>query len=186
MYENGLLSYLNYYEGRILFNSAGVKTPEFFLKDKLVNVRVTFTVVSGKVLIGQVNAYYPYGAPIKALTTNYTTDHKNKYLYQGKEMQDEHGVNWLDFGARMYDANLGRWFAPDPMLEDPSPYVAMGNNPVRFTDPTGMRRQGPLYYISSNSRLRAEMGYMQQQMDAQLDRNRESFDEWCEMTGHNI
>jgi RHS repeat-associated protein len=73
---------------------------------------------------------------------------KNDYLYNGKELQEDFGLEWYDYlpcrqagGARFYDAVLGRWHAVDPMAEgEPgwSPYRAFYCNPINFTDPTGM------------------------------------------------
>jgi len=37
----------------------------------------------------------------------------------------------------MYDPIIGRWFAPDPYGQYPSPYLVMGNNPVSSVDPDG-------------------------------------------------
>jgi len=72
---------------------------------------------------------------------------ENKYLYNGKELQDEQlgGVNldWLDYHARMYDPALGRWHTQDKLSEwyyDWTPYGYVGNNPIGFTDPTGLFR----------------------------------------------
>ncbi len=69
----------------------------------------------------------------------------NKYLYNGKELQNDQlgatKLNWYDFHARMYMADLGRTTTQDPMLEKfygLSPYSMFANNPLRFTDPTGM------------------------------------------------
>jgi RHS repeat-associated protein len=39
---------------------------------------------------------------------------------------------------RNYDAQIGRWLQPDPLMQHPSPYLAMSNNPVSFTDPLGL------------------------------------------------
>jgi hypothetical protein len=43
----------------------------------------------------------------------------------------------MDYGARYYDPQLGRWHVPDPEDQFGSPYLAMGNNPVSYLDPDG-------------------------------------------------
>ena len=62
-------------------------------------------------------------------------------MFGGKELQDEivgsNSFEVYDFGARNYDAALGRWMNIDPLSQFPSPYNYTGNNPVNFIDPDG-------------------------------------------------
>ncbi|MFD2033698.1 RHS repeat domain-containing protein [Belliella marina] len=63
-----------------------------------------------------------------------------KYLYQGKEFHEDHGLNIFDFHARGSDPVLGRTWQMDPHMESYfslSPYSWTGNNPVLNIDPDG-------------------------------------------------
>ncbi len=65
----------------------------------------------------------------------------NKYLFNGKEMQIEFDLGWLDFHARQYDPSLGRMLSIDPMAEmmvEWNPYHYTYNYPILFNDPSGM------------------------------------------------
>ena len=91
-------------------------------------------------LIVQENHYDPWGLNLAGIETQGQPDHK--YQYNGKEKQDEFGLDWSDYGARMYDAQLGRWHMVDPASEEEdqeswSPYHYVHNNPTKNTDPDG-------------------------------------------------
>ena len=82
-----------------------------------------------------------YGMAIYGLNGDHD-DYLNKYT--GKEYQTgefdpslSQGLEMFDFGSRFYDAQLGRWHAPDPAEQFSNPYLAMGNNPVSYVDPDG-------------------------------------------------
>lgn len=87
--------------------------------------------------------YYPFGANISALSSSAPLSKPNKYKYNGNEEQTDFDLGLMDFNARFYDPNLGRFVQVDPLAESAvqykqSPYQFGWNNPIRYNDPNGM------------------------------------------------
>ncbi|MGB3468996.1 MAG: RHS repeat-associated core domain-containing protein, partial [Cyclobacteriaceae bacterium] len=125
------LSFLQHAEGRVVYNTGNFDY-EYNLTDHLGNIRVTLDEAGNAI---QRQDYYPFG-----LTFNDWSDAhpENLYTYNSKEEQEEWGL--IDYGARMYDAQLGRFFTQDRFAEvytALSPYNYTANNPINFIDVNG-------------------------------------------------
>ncbi|WP_299189852.1 DUF6443 domain-containing protein [uncultured Aquimarina sp.] len=142
------LEFMNHAEGYIEPNGPGVFDYVYQYKDHLGNIRLSYRdinkngIVTQDEIIEEKN-YYPFGLEHKGYN-NTITGREHNYGYNGKEENDELGLEWLDFGARNYDASIGRWMNLDPLAElmrRHSPYNYAFNDPLRFIDPDGMAPQ---------------------------------------------
>ena len=136
IYEGGNLSKILTEEGYITL-SGSTPTYHYYLKDHQGNNRVVTYWNGSKWFVEQVNHYYPFGG----VFLEGTAVSNQAYKYNGKELDRMHGLDWYDYGARMYDVALGRFTTMDPMAEkyySTSPYVYCINNPIRLIDPNGM------------------------------------------------
>ena len=140
---------------------------EYYLKDHLGNIRTVFRPgTGGTIITEQVNAYYPFGM----LFAKNNTD-KNKYLYNGKELQDDvlngTGVEWYDYGARFYDPELGRFHTQDRFSEkylNMTPYQYAANNPIRYIDVNGdsiRANQAEAQQMITNTLTKEDAEYVQ-------------------------
>jgi len=170
-YKNNVLQFFPTAEGYVdntVSGGSNVYNYVYQYKDHLGNARVNYAYSPGTkkplptppgVRIKDESHYYPFG--LKHLNYNVTYEEYQEieneivlyppltstgklmynYKYNGKELQDELGLNMYDYGARNYDPALGRWMNIDPLAEVSrrwSPYSYCYDNPVYFIDPDGM------------------------------------------------
>jgi RHS repeat-associated protein len=152
-FEGGLPSVLKFFsqpEGYVEPSGSSFKYV-YQYKDHLGNIRLSYKDANnnGSIENNEIieeNNYYPFGLKHQGYnTSNAFSNFAYNYKYNGKELQDELGLNMYDYGARNYDPALGRWMNIDPLAETSrrfSPYAYALNNPVFFIDPDGMEAKG--------------------------------------------
>lgn len=90
--------------------------------------------------------YYPFGLTFEVSSqlnlpgsnVRYNSQYTERNEFTSAGGNRRYGLEWYDFMARSYDAQIGRWMQPDPLMQHGSPYLAMSNNPTIFTDPLGL------------------------------------------------
>ena len=142
IYENGVAAWLLTESGYITLADDKY---HYYLKDHQGNNRV---VVDETGNVEEVNDYYPFGGLMSSSSSNSV----QPYKYNGKELDRKGGLDWYDYGARHYDAVIGRWHAVDPSSEKYygcSPYTYCKNSPVLRIDLDGKDD----YVVTKSGRL---------------------------------
>ena len=128
VYENGVQKLLLTDEGYVTLSDGKY---HYYLKDHQGNNRV---VINQSGTVEETNHYYPFGGVFAS------SGNVQPYKYNGKELDAKKGLNWYDYGARHYDAALGRFTTNDRFAEkyhSMSPYQYGANNPVKNVDVNG-------------------------------------------------
>jgi RHS repeat-associated protein len=100
-------------------------------------------VMSVSSVIVQETHYDPWGLELTGLGFQYGGIKANKFLYNGKELIEDNGLQYYDYGARYFDPTIARFHTIDPKTEiynSWSQYLYGANNPVRYEDTNG---EGP-------------------------------------------
>jgi len=149
-WKNGEIEAYYFGDGRVVFGESN-SIYEYNLKDHLGNTVVTFsdkddddeisTLPEDEEVLRRTH-YYPFGMTMDLPFLEDFNNPENDYLYNGKELNKDFEINLSDYGARWYDAAIGRWGGVDPLADDPSqvswtPYHYTYNNPIKFIDPDG-------------------------------------------------
>lgn len=162
-----VLKFFNHPEGYIQPDNTGGFEYIYQYKDHLGNIRLSYSDIDGDGIIDiaddtnndgifdtdidgdgdldseiiEENNYYPFGLKHEGYNDLVTsTNTALNYKYNGKELEQDLGLNTYNYGARFYDPAIGRWFTPDAMAEkyyDQSTFVYTLNNPILFIDPDG-------------------------------------------------
>ncbi|MEM9548232.1 MAG: RHS repeat-associated core domain-containing protein [Bacteroidota bacterium] len=162
-YRNQVVEAVYHAEGRLYNQGVDQGTIDFryeyAIKDHLGNIRLMFTDKDGDNIIEQTadpatseilqeNHYYPFGMKMEGVWMN-DAGSLNRYGYNGKELNDDFGLEWSDYGFRFYDPAIGRFTGVDP-ISDQFPHVSTynyaENEPIANIDLWGLQK-----YFAANA-----------------------------------
>jgi RHS repeat-associated protein len=170
-YKNGTLDKIHHAEGYVERLADGSFMYNYTLKDHLGNTRVTFAdannngTIEPNAEINQINHYAPFGMNLEGNWNGASPDAKNKYQYNDKELQTDFGLNLNDYGARFYDAAIGKFTTQDrfsEMYNHMTPYQYAANNPIKYIDVNG--DSIPSYFHDKDGNLQNSVPSEIQQM----------------------
>ncbi|WP_299556790.1 DUF6443 domain-containing protein [Seonamhaeicola sp.] len=167
-YDNSKNLVLIHHPEGVIEKSGSTFSYEYFIKDHLGNTRIAFRPNGGSKTLTQRVVYYPFGHTAEQENSN-----SNQYLYNGKELQAE--LDWYDYGARFYDAVIGRWHVQDPLAEKyfwTTPYSYVESNPIVFIDPNGEDKVVAIVY---NKRRTPDKDLWAVQVSYDLDKEQGSY-----------
>ncbi len=148
-YKDDALAFQNIVAGAEIIGTFDGTQRRYFLKDHLGSIRTT---VDQNGNMDGYDDYYPFGLVMPGRSSN-TGNLNDNYKFTGHEFDDEAGLNIYYMIARGYDPVLGRFLQVDPLANEFagwSPYSYTFNNPLKFTDPTGMSPLGDYFDIQGN------------------------------------
>jgi RHS repeat-associated protein len=167
-YKNNILQFFPHAEGYVKLDYDGQYSYVYNYTDHLGNVRLSYAdfdkngvlgneevVVGGNTPLAnpyidyispilEENHYYPFGLEHSGYY-NENAQQSYKYKYNGKELQDELGLNVTAMDFRQYDPAIGRFNGMDRLAEfthSITPYRFALNNPNYFNDPSGLTEEG--------------------------------------------
>ncbi|WP_299111467.1 RHS repeat-associated core domain-containing protein [uncultured Winogradskyella sp.] len=155
IYENNSLKMFSHPEGYSEpIPSGKIPTYRYIyqFKDHLGNVRLTYADSDGNGSINssteiiEENNYYPFGLKHKGyndIVSANVNSVASKFKYNGKELDEDLGLNLYHYGFRLYDPAIGRFPSIDP-ISDKFPHVSTynyaENEPVGSIDLWGLQR----------------------------------------------
>lgn len=142
-YQNDTLEAIYLTDGRLAFEEGDFKEYQYYLRDHLGNNRVVFKDDgSGVAEVVQESHFYPFGMAMKGEWGQTKVTPEQNYLYNGKELDTDFGLDWYHYGFRMYDPAIGRFTGVDP-ISDKFPALSTfnyaSNNPISNIDLHGLQ-----------------------------------------------
>ncbi|MEK6153609.1 DUF6443 domain-containing protein [Flavobacteriaceae bacterium 3-367] len=145
VYENSTLQFFNHAEGYIEPDGSGGYDYIYQYKDHLGNIRLAYSDDNGNGSIAtseirEENNYYPFGLKHKGYNDVQGAARDHKFEYNGKELNEELGLGWYDYGTRMYDPALARFMVVDiasEIMKQYTSYAYSFNSPLMFEDKDG-------------------------------------------------
>ncbi len=120
-----------YLNGRLILAISGPNNDEIYYHEDLQKNIIIATDTNGNVV--QSNHFEPFGNGFSTKNDMY-----NDRRYSEKETDNS---NLVYFGARYYDAEIGRFNSNDPVFDTrESGYAYVSNNPLAYNDPDGQAK----------------------------------------------
>ncbi len=103
--------------------------------------------------------YHPFGTTSYRAGRDEIETSLKRYKYLGKERDDETGLYY--YGARYCAAWLCRWISTDPagFVDGLNMYAYVKNNPLKYSDPTGMQSDDEVEQVTPPSKPESEWKY---------------------------